>query len=151
MRSSKVRVLLESAVALCGGMLGVLTIFWHDWIEALTGWDPDQHNGTAEWIVVAGLLAVALASGLAARRHWKLLAAPVNNAGRLVPRYLVPRYEPRPDGGQRAATAASARTASAIAQAARVRAPRWPTQPASQTIATAAAPAAMPAMAAARS
>jgi hypothetical protein len=69
-----VRAQLETAVALLAGILGILTIFWHDWIEALTGWDPDQHNGTAEWIVVAGLLAVSAAIGLVARRHWRLLA-----------------------------------------------------------------------------
>jgi hypothetical protein len=68
-------VRLEMAVALCAGILGVLTIFWHDWIEALTGQDPDHHNGSAEWIVVVGLLAVAVAMGFAARRHWKLLTA----------------------------------------------------------------------------
>jgi len=74
LRRSKVRAQLETAVALLAGILGILTIFWHDWIEALTGWDPDQHNGTAEWIVVAGLLAVSAAIGLVARRHWRLLA-----------------------------------------------------------------------------
>ncbi len=74
MRRSKVRAQLETAVALFAGMLGILTIFWHDWIEALTGWDPDQHNGTMEWIVVVGLLAVSAAIGLVARRHWRLLA-----------------------------------------------------------------------------
>jgi len=72
LRSSSVRVRLESIVALCAGILGILTIFWHDWIEALTGWDPDQHNGIVEWIIVAGLLAVAVTMGLTARRHWKL-------------------------------------------------------------------------------
>ncbi|HLY66150.1 MAG TPA: ABC transporter permease [Chloroflexota bacterium] len=61
-------------VALCAGILGIVTIFWHDWIEALTGWDPDHHNGAAEWIVVIGLLAVSAAMGLVARRHWRLLA-----------------------------------------------------------------------------
>lgn len=74
MRRSKVRAQLETAVALLAGILGILTIFWHDWIEALTGWDPDQHNGTVEWIVVVGLLAVSAAIGLVARRHWRLLA-----------------------------------------------------------------------------
>ena len=64
----------EMAVALCAGILGVLTIFWHDWIETLTGWDPDQHNGSVEWMVVGGLLAVAVVVGLVARHHWKLLA-----------------------------------------------------------------------------
>ena len=75
MKPSKVRVRLEMAVALCAGILGIVTIFWHDWIEALTGWDPDQHNGSAEWLIVAVLLAVAVAMALVARRHWKLLAA----------------------------------------------------------------------------
>jgi hypothetical protein len=69
-----VRAQLETAGALFAGILGILTIFWHDWIEALTGWDPDNHNGTVEWIVVAGLLAVSAAIGLVARRHWRLLA-----------------------------------------------------------------------------
>jgi hypothetical protein len=53
--------------------LGLLTIFWHDWIEALTGWDPDHGDGSAEWLVVAGLLAAAIVMGLLARRHWVLL------------------------------------------------------------------------------
>ena len=71
----KVRVRLEMAVALAAGILGLVTIFWHDWIEALTGWDPDQHNGTVEWILVVVLLGVAIAMGLVARRHWRLLPA----------------------------------------------------------------------------
>jgi hypothetical protein len=75
LRRSKVRAQLEATVALCAGILGILTIFWHDWIEALTGWDPDHHNGSVEWLVVVGLLAVAAVMGLAARRHWRLLTA----------------------------------------------------------------------------
>jgi hypothetical protein len=54
-----------------------LTIFWHDWIEVLTGWDPDNHSGMAEWIVVVGLLVAAVIMGLAARRHWRLLTGAV--------------------------------------------------------------------------
>jgi hypothetical protein len=61
------------ALALSAGTLGILTIFWHDWIEVLTGWDPDHHSGSMEWILVVGLLAVAVWAGLAARRHWRLL------------------------------------------------------------------------------
>jgi hypothetical protein len=74
LRRPKVRAQLEAIAALCAGILGILTIFWHDWIEALTGWDPDHHNGSVEWIVVIGLLAVSVGMGLVARRHWTLLA-----------------------------------------------------------------------------
>jgi hypothetical protein len=71
----KGRARLEMAGALCAGILGVLTIFWRDWIEILTGWDPDNHSGAVEWIVVVGLLVAAVAMGLAARRHWRLPTA----------------------------------------------------------------------------
>lgn len=37
MKLSKIRVGLETAITLLAGMLGAVTIFWHDWIEALTG------------------------------------------------------------------------------------------------------------------
>jgi len=75
LKASDIRVWLEIAVASCAGVLGILTIFWRDWIEALSGWDPDQHSGGVEWVVVAALLAVAVAMGLLARRHWELLTA----------------------------------------------------------------------------
>ena len=75
MRLSQPRLRLEMALALSAGALCIITIFWHDWIEALTGWDPDSHNGGAEWIVVAVLLAAAVALGLAARHDRKLLRA----------------------------------------------------------------------------
>ena len=69
------RAQLEAIVALCAGILGIVTIFWHDWIEALTGWDPDHHNGSFEWIIVAVLLIIAAAIGATARRDWRLRAA----------------------------------------------------------------------------
>jgi hypothetical protein len=75
LKPSKVLVRLEAAVAAVAGLLGVLTIFWHDWIEALTGWDPDHHNGSFEWLIVVALLAVAAAMGLMARHHWRVLTA----------------------------------------------------------------------------
>jgi undecaprenyl pyrophosphate phosphatase UppP len=73
MKPSKVRIGLETAIALLAGVLGVVTIFWHDWVEAVAGSDPDQHSGSAEWLIVVGLLVVAVAMGTAARHHWRLL------------------------------------------------------------------------------
>jgi hypothetical protein len=75
MRPSKSRAALESAIALTAGALGIITIFWHDWVESLTGWNPDQHNGAAEWLTVVTLIMVAAISGTLARRSWRLLAA----------------------------------------------------------------------------
>jgi hypothetical protein len=76
MKPSKIRVELETGIALLAGLLGVVTIFWRAWIEALTGWDPDQHKGSAEWLIVVCLLVTAVAAGAVARRHWRLLADP---------------------------------------------------------------------------
>jgi hypothetical protein len=50
--------LIRPLAGFCGG-LAVLTIFWPDWIEALTAYDPDQHNGTVEWLMVIALLSTA--------------------------------------------------------------------------------------------
>jgi undecaprenyl pyrophosphate phosphatase UppP len=71
LRPSRLRVRLETAIAAVAGVLGILTIFWHDWIEALTGWDPDHHNGSFEWIIIVALLAVAVVVGAMARRDWR--------------------------------------------------------------------------------
>lgn len=70
----RLRVGVETAVAALAGLLAFATVFWHDWIEALTGWDPDHHNGALEWLIIVALLAVAVAVGLLARRNWRALA-----------------------------------------------------------------------------
>lgn len=75
MRPSKIRVSIETAIAVCAGVLGIITIFWHDWIEALTGWDPDHHSGSFEWLIVVALLVVAAAVGSVAWRDWRRSAA----------------------------------------------------------------------------
>ena len=45
---------IETTLAALSGVLGVLTFFWHDWLE-VTGWDPDHHNGSAEWVIAVVL------------------------------------------------------------------------------------------------
>jgi hypothetical protein len=62
---------IEVALTVVVGVLAVVTIFWRDWIEVLTGWDPDHHNGTAEIYIVIGLALVAVALGLVTRLSWK--------------------------------------------------------------------------------
>lgn len=50
--------LIRPLAVFCGG-LAVLLIFWPDWIEGLTGYDPDRHDGTVEWLIVVALLSTA--------------------------------------------------------------------------------------------
>lgn len=52
------------------GALGVLTLFWPDWLEAL-GLDPDNHSGAAEWLIVAALFVLFGASAVSARLEWR--------------------------------------------------------------------------------
>ena len=68
-------VRIEISLAVVAGFLGVLTIFWRDWIEVLTGWSPDHHNGSLEYGFIAALLVMSAACALAARRTYRQLAA----------------------------------------------------------------------------
>ncbi len=65
------RFWLEALLASLCGLLAVLTLFWRDWIEALTGFDPDHHNGAFEWAIVAALAVAAIVAGLVARAEWR--------------------------------------------------------------------------------
>jgi hypothetical protein len=60
--------------AVAGGLaatLGALTAVWPDWIELLTGTDPDGGNGGLEWIAVGVLLVVAVLLVRRARVAWR--------------------------------------------------------------------------------
>lgn len=59
---------IETTLAAISGVLGLVTLVWHDWLE-VTGWDPDNHSGSAEWIIAVVLIAVALTLGALARRE----------------------------------------------------------------------------------
>jgi hypothetical protein len=69
-----------AGLALSGfaGVLAVITPFWPDWIEAVSGWDPDQHDGWVEKYIAVALLVVAislLAFAGGERRRWKMVTA----------------------------------------------------------------------------
>ena len=67
----RARFWVEAGLASLCGFLAVLTLFWRDWIEALTGFDPDHHNGSFEWIIIAGLFLVCVLVSVAARVEWR--------------------------------------------------------------------------------
>jgi hypothetical protein len=71
----RLRFTLEAVLGAGAAALGLLTLFWQDWIEAIFGYDPDQHSGSVEWLVVAGLLVLAAVLGVLARADWHRLAA----------------------------------------------------------------------------
>ena len=65
------RFWIEGALTAVSAFLFLLTLLWRDWIEAVTGYSPDHHNGSAEWLIVAVLLVATLLFGLLARTEWK--------------------------------------------------------------------------------
>ena len=67
----RTRFWLEIALASLCLFLAMLTLISREWIEALTGWDPDHGNGSVEWAIVAVLLVAAVAVGGAARVEWR--------------------------------------------------------------------------------
>ena len=51
---------MQTVVAAISGSLSLITVLWPDWIEAVSGWDPDQHDGAVEWAIVATMLLVTI-------------------------------------------------------------------------------------------
>jgi hypothetical protein len=67
----RTRFWLEVGLTSLCGFAAVLTLFWRDWIEALTGFDPDHHSGSLEWLIVAALFTSCVLVGFAARAEWR--------------------------------------------------------------------------------
>jgi hypothetical protein len=68
------RFWVEAALASAAGILCLITPIWPDWIEVISGWDPDQHDGSAEWMIALGLLFVAAAIAAVAAVEWRQAA-----------------------------------------------------------------------------
>jgi undecaprenyl pyrophosphate phosphatase UppP len=65
------RFWIESVLGSITGCVAVVTLFWHDWIEAVFGVNPDHGNGSAEWLVVVVLLIVTIILVAGARLEWR--------------------------------------------------------------------------------
>jgi hypothetical protein len=65
------RFWLESIFGSATGIVAVITLFWHDWIEAVFRIDPDSRNGSAEWLIVLILLLATAMLASVARREWR--------------------------------------------------------------------------------
>jgi hypothetical protein len=62
---------LGAGFALTSAALAVLTLVWRDWVEAVTGFNPDRGNGGLEWVFVVGLALVCVLFGMASRDGWR--------------------------------------------------------------------------------
>jgi hypothetical protein len=66
------RARVEAVLGAIAMLLAIATAVWPSWIEGLTGLEPDGGSGEAEWLLVAGLVIVAIAAGLMARRDFRI-------------------------------------------------------------------------------
>ena len=71
------RFWVKAILAAVTGALGVLTLVWQEWIEAIFRVDPDGGDGSLEWAVVGVLFGATLTLILVARAEWRRRTAPV--------------------------------------------------------------------------
>jgi hypothetical protein len=75
MRRLRVRLTIEAACGLVSLALCLLTLLNREWIEALTGFEPDAGSGALEWGIVIAFAAAAIACGALALRDRRRLRA----------------------------------------------------------------------------
>jgi hypothetical protein len=73
-RSVRFAFWVEAALAGLTALLAVLTVAWRDWVESVFGFDPDHHNGSFEWELVAVCCVATIVFSLLARREYRRAA-----------------------------------------------------------------------------
>jgi hypothetical protein len=61
----------ESATAAIAATLAALTAVWPDWIEHLTGQEPDNGNGSLELYLTAAFAVTAVIFAIVASAEWR--------------------------------------------------------------------------------
>ncbi len=61
----------ESILGSLSAFLAVLTAGWPDWIEGIFGFNPDRHNGSFEWELVAVCCLLTVTCAALACREWR--------------------------------------------------------------------------------
>jgi ABC-type thiamin/hydroxymethylpyrimidine transport system permease subunit len=75
MERLRMRLRIEVVLAVISAALCVLTLVFPEWIEELTGLEPDAGSGALEWIIAGIFLVAAVVSAVLARRDYRRLAA----------------------------------------------------------------------------
>ncbi len=65
------RFWLEAGIATVTSILFVITLVQRDWIEIVFSVDPDNRNGTLEWLIVGVLLVVMITLFTLASYEWR--------------------------------------------------------------------------------
>jgi hypothetical protein len=65
------RFWLEIGIAAVTSILFVITLLWKGWIEIVFGIDPDNGNGTLEWLIVGAFLVVTITFFTLAGYEWR--------------------------------------------------------------------------------
>ncbi len=65
------RFWIEIASASTTSVLALITLIFPDWIEFVSGLDPDQHGGSAEWLIVGGLILITILVLALAATEWR--------------------------------------------------------------------------------
>ena len=72
------RFWLETGMAIVTGIVFVITLVQRDWIEIVFGVDPDQGNGSLEWLIVGALLVVSITLFTLASYEWRRTRAAIS-------------------------------------------------------------------------
>ena len=72
------RFWLETGIAIITGVLYVITMIRNNWIEVVFRVDPDNNNGTFEWLIVGVLLLVTITLFILASYEWRRARAAIS-------------------------------------------------------------------------
>jgi hypothetical protein len=72
------RFWLATAMAIVTSILLVITLVQRDWIELVFGVDPDNRNGTLEWLIIGALLVVTITLFTMASYEWRRARAAIS-------------------------------------------------------------------------
>jgi hypothetical protein len=71
----RMRFWVDAVLAGVSGASLALTFVWSDWIELLTGSDPDRGSGFAEWAIVALSMSTLILFATLSRYEWRRAVA----------------------------------------------------------------------------